>query len=77
MFLFMSDEMTTLAVPKEFAENLRQEYDGGNDLERLEDWADNSSEEPYKNVISVDDVEDAVSRAIERDLPEVLRNEMR
>jgi len=75
MFLFMSDEMTTLAVPKEFAENLRQEYDGGNDLERLQDWADDCSEEGYKNPITVDDVEDAVSRAIERDLPEMLRNE--
>jgi len=72
----MSDEMTTLAVPKEFAENLRQEYDGGNDLERLEDWADDCSEQGYKNPITVDDVEDAVSRAITRDLPEVLRNEM-
>jgi len=74
--LFMSDEMTTLAVPKEFAENLRQEYDGGNDLERLEDWADDCSEQGYKNPITVDDVEDAVSRAITRDLPEVLRNAM-
>jgi len=72
----MSDEMTTLAVPKEFAENLRQEYKGGNDLERLEDWADDNSDEGYKNSITVDDVEDAVSRAIERDLPEVLRNAM-
>jgi len=76
MFLFMSDEMTTLAVPKEFAENLRQEYDGGNDLERLQDWADDCSEEGYKNPITVDDVEDAVSRAVTRDLPEVLRNAM-
>jgi len=72
----MSDEMTTLAVPKEFAENLRQEYDGGNDLERLQDWANDNSEEGYKNPITVDDVEDAVSRAITRDLPEVLRNAM-
>jgi len=72
----MSDEMTTLAVPKEFAENLRQEYKGGNDLERLQDWADDCSEQGYKNPITVDDVEDAVSRAITRDLPEVLRNAM-
>lgn len=90
----MSDENTTLSVPKDFAETLRQDFDGSNDWQRLHNWAEDTYKhtdsvhnkdlleklddlQSYKNRISVDDVEDAVSRAIERDLPEVLRREMR
>jgi len=89
----MSDENTTLSVPKDFAENLRQDFDGSNDWQRLHNWAEDTyknndkvdcadvldkldGQESYKDSITVDDVEDAVSRTIKRDLPEVLRREM-
>lgn len=45
-------ENTTLAVPKEFAETLREEYDGRNDRERLENWALDCFESGYKDSIS-------------------------
>lgn len=38
---------------------------------------DEIKESHVQDTLSVDDIEDAVSRAIERDLPEVLRREMR
>jgi len=62
----MSDEMTTLAVPKEFAENLRQEYKGGNDLERLQDWAD-ASKDPVDGTVYYRNLETGDLEYIGRD----------
>ena len=90
----MKEDNTTLSVPKDFADRLRQNFDGSNDWQRLHNWAEDTYKhtdsihnkdllekldelDGYNNSITVDDVEDAVSRAIERDLPEVLRREMR
>jgi len=48
-----------------------EEYQGGSFSEKLLKWKNDV------DTLSHSDVEDAVSRAIERDLPEVLRNEIR
>jgi len=44
-----------------------EQYEGGSFSEKLLKWKNDV------NTLSHNDVEDAVSRAIERDLPEVLR----
>lgn len=36
----MKEGNTTLSVPKEFAEHLREDVKGGNDYERIHNWAE-------------------------------------
>jgi len=36
----MKEGNTTLSVPKEFAEHLREDVEGGNDYERIHNWAE-------------------------------------
>lgn len=62
----MAERNTTLAVSKDFAEKLRKEYDGHNDEERLENWALDCYESSYKESISLEDVEIAVTNVIEQ-----------
>jgi len=54
-------------------EQLQEKFDRA--MDKLRDKL-NDSEGKHRDMLSIDDVDDAVSRAIERDLPEVLRNEM-
>lgn len=42
-----------MSVPKDFAENLREQYDGTNDWQRLHDWAEKTY---YKNSITNEDI---------------------
>ena len=89
----MKEDNTTLSVPKDFANKLRQDFEGSNDWQRLHNWAKDTykqsdsvknedllqkleDKDGYNNSITVDDIEDAVSRAISNELPEVLRREM-
>lgn len=68
-------EKTTLSVSKGFAEKLRNEYEGSNDFERLENWADSrDSGDDYKNVISLDDLDDTVRSALRDEVPDLLRS---
>jgi len=72
-----SDGKTTLSVDKGFAQMLRQQFEGRNDMERLENWADQQeqSQESYNNVIDADDLADKlaekldVSSEVEKALP--------
>jgi len=54
-----------------------QIFDEAKSEEWMEKQFEKFQDKMSENGITVDDVEDAVSRAIERDLPEVLRREMR
>jgi len=51
------------------------EYDGGSFSERFRAWK-NDKLSGCDNSVTVDDVDDAVSRAIKRDLPEMLQRLM-
>ena len=53
----MKEGNTTLSVPKDFAQELREDYDGHNDLERLENWKSEESNDSYNEDITVDYVE--------------------
>jgi len=60
--------MTTLAVTKDFASTLRDEYDGHNDEERLKNWAYDIYDDGYKDSITVDDVDDVIREALREEL---------
>lgn len=51
-------ETTTLAVSKQFAENLREDYDGRNDMERLHQWAEEQF--GYNDSITNEDLMEAI-----------------
>lgn len=66
-------DMTTLAVPKEFRRRLHEEFEGGNDFERLKSWAE--KEYGYKNSISNEELLDAILD--ESDVRSVIQKELR
>lgn len=68
-----SVELTTLAVPKEFRRRLHEEFEGGNDFERLKSWAE--KEYGYKNSISNEELLDALLD--ESDVRSVVAQELR
>lgn len=43
-------DTTTLQVPKEFAEDLRDNYEGRNDIERLHEWAEEYESDLYDSM---------------------------
>lgn len=63
-----SNSKTTLSVDKDFAEMLRQRFEGRNDQERLENWAESEQEtqESYNNPISYDDMENLLTSKLEK-----------
>ncbi len=60
----MEEEETTLRVPKDFAEHLRNDVDGHNDYKRLQNWKNNDTEESYTDCINLNDIEDAVENLL-------------
>jgi hypothetical protein len=56
------EDKTTLMVPKQFARFLRSEFDGKNDIERLQNWRLSASIEA--GMLSKDDVRDACVEAL-------------
>lgn len=48
----MKEGNTTLSVPKDFASRLRKDYDGHNDLERLENWKSEDTKDSYNEDIT-------------------------
>jgi len=58
---YMEDK-TTLMVPKQFARFLRSEFDGKNDIERLQNWRLSTSIEA--GMLSKEDVRDACVEAL-------------
>ena len=48
----MKEGNTTLSVSKEFAQTLRNDYDGRNDKERLESWAKQFENDSYNKDIT-------------------------
>ena len=73
------DQQTTLAVTKEFAHTLREDFDGSNDMERLNNWAEDKY--GYKDSITNEDIveklenldidldQESITKAVERALP--------
>mgnify|MGYP006275067191 CR=1 FL=1 len=55
---------TTLSVPEEFAEDLRENYEGSNDLERLENWAEQFESD---SVLTEDRVREICRNVIEEE----------
>ncbi|MFB6208509.1 MAG: hypothetical protein ABEJ56_00030 [Candidatus Nanohaloarchaea archaeon] len=51
-------ETTTLAVPRKFADMLREGFAGSNDYERLKNWAED--EYGYKDSITNEDLMQAI-----------------
>lgn len=51
----MKEGNTTLSVPREFANHLREDVDGNNDYERIHNWA--KKEFGYKNSITNRDLD--------------------
>jgi hypothetical protein len=60
----MKDGNTTLSVPKDFAETLRMHYNGHNDMQRLENWAENQEDNSNNNSITLTEIESAVESAL-------------
>lgn len=59
-------EMSTLAVPKDFAKSLRDDYEGDNDLERLKAWAVSFEEDDGFRVSDYrDEIEEIVDERVE------------
>jgi len=56
------EDKTTLMVPKEFAELLRSEFAGRNDIERLRNWRDTDS--GAGGFLDKEDVRDACVEAL-------------
>jgi len=52
----MKEGNTTLSVPNDFADTLRSEFNGRNDMERLENWADRHSNDSYNKDITHEDI---------------------
>jgi len=67
---YMKDGNTTLSVPKDFAQTLRTDYDGHNDMKRLENWADSSNDSSNNNAITLTEIESAVESALKENLTE-------
>jgi len=44
----MGEENTTLSVPKDFANRLRDNYRGSNDWQRLHNWAEDTYQDTEK-----------------------------
>jgi len=65
-------EMTTLSVPKQFRQKLVKNYNGSNDLERLQKWGEDYSEtvayEKAQQYIMTEDFEKTVSGIIRNQL---------
>lgn len=53
------DNLAQLAVPKEFAEDLRSDFDGDNDFKRLRNWADSDRE--FERPASLGEVKELLS----------------
>jgi hypothetical protein len=56
------EDKTTLMVPKQFARFLRSEFDGKNDIERLQHWRLSASIEG--GMLDKEDVRDACVEAL-------------
>jgi hypothetical protein len=55
---------TTLSVPKEFADHLRDDIDGANDYQRLHNWAEENYSDSYNNSITLEDIRDAMTNLV-------------
>lgn len=63
-----SDGNTTLSVPKEFADMLRKDFDGRNDIERLRQWSERNTEEKesYNNSINTESIRSDIQELKEK-----------
>jgi len=65
-------EMTTLSVPKQFRQKLIENYDGRNDLQRIQKWAEDYEQQvAYENVqkfMKTDDFREIIAGVIRKQL---------
>lgn len=67
-------EMSTLAVPKDFVEDLRDNYEGDNDKERLENWAEDfDSDDSDTEAVDIYDHRAEIEEIVEDKVEELRR----
>ena len=58
----MKEGNTTLSVPKELAEHLRQDIDGRNDYERLHNWAEKEYGQSNNKDITLEEIKELLEQ---------------